>query len=348
MNGDGPSRASARSDARLERQRALDADQAASDADQAGSERDESAAVIDQEAADSDQAIADRQRRADDDEATAASYVSARIARETSTLHRLVAHASRARTAQTRAQTAAARDVIAAKRDAAAARRDVRAQKFEGMIANSDGPLAEKLEQLRAHAAADRAHAAVDRVRAARDRAHSARERGRLESALSGAQLDDLTGAFRRETGRLALAHEIDRARRADGRFVLAFVDVDDLKAVNDRDGHAAGDRLLRALVSTMRSGLRSFDPIVRYGGDEFICGLGGADVGDVKNRFETIGREIHADVGASISVGLAALGAGETLEQVTARADAALLEIKALRESSRPSPVGRPDGAWN
>ena len=110
-----------------------------------------------------------------------------------------------------------------------------------------------------------------------------------LESELRSAHLDQLTGAYRREMGRMALSHEIDRARRSDGRFVLAFVDVDRLKLVNDRDGHAAGDRILQAVVRVIRARLRSFDPIVRYGGDEFVCGLTGTDLPEAERRFEAV-----------------------------------------------------------
>jgi diguanylate cyclase (GGDEF)-like protein len=78
--------------------------------------------------------------------------------------------------------------------------------------------------------------------------------------------------------GDAALQHEIDRARRGDGRLVLAYVDVDRLTAINDRKGHSAGDALLVAVVSTMRANLRSFDPVVRYGGDEFVCAMSGTD----------------------------------------------------------------------
>ena len=119
---------------------------------------------------------------------------------------------------------------------------------------------------------------------------------------------------------------------RGDGRLVCAFVDVDDLKHVNDRDGHAAGDRVLQALVSIMRTNLRSFDPIVRYGGDEFVCGLGAAEVSDVERRFALINRSLRSAVGAGISVGIAALAGGETLDDVLARADAALLATKQAR----------------
>jgi GGDEF domain-containing protein len=81
-----------------------------------------------------------------------------------------------------------------------------------------------------------------------------------------------------------------------------------------------------------MRSNLRSYDPVVRYGGDEFVCGLGGVDLDDAERRFDAIDRSIKNDLGVGISVGLAVLGADETLVGLTARADAALLDAKKRR----------------
>lgn len=192
-----------------------------------------------------------------------------------------------------------------------------------------------QLDEVRAQAAADRARAAADRERASMDRANAARERARLEAELRSAHLDELTGAYRREMGRLALSNEIDRARRSDGRFVLAFVDVDRLKLVNDNEGHAAGDRVLQTVVREIRARLRSFDPIIRYGGDEFVCGLGGTDLAEAERRFDSIGVAIDTDAKIGISVGLAALAADDTPDQLTERADAAMLEVKARHRST-------------
>jgi diguanylate cyclase (GGDEF)-like protein len=313
-------------------QGAADADQTASDADETAEERDAADAERDQRASDQDQANADRQRPADADAATQTAYEVARAARDASSISRLATHADRAATARARAETGAERDATAAARDETAQRRDLRAEAIERSIAASDAPLAEQLERLRERATRDRARAAGDRARAARDRAAAARERVRLEAELRRAHLDDLTGAFRREAGGLALTYEIDRARRGDRRFVVAFVDVDGMKRINDRDGHSAGDRVLQSLVWVMRSQLRSYDPIVRFGGDEFVVGLGGVDLGEVERRFAAIDQLMRHDVGVGISVGLAALNGDETLDQLIAMADAALLQAKKRR----------------
>ena len=180
---------------------------------------------------------------------------------------------------------------------------------------------------------------ARDAVAGARDSAGTAQTAGHgvdhdagMETALAAAYLDDLTGLYRRGQGRLVLAREIDRARRGDGRFVLAFVDVDALKAVNDRDGHAAGDRVLVTLAASLRSRLRSFDPIVRYGGDEFVCGLGGIDLEAAERRFEVIDQDLRAALAVGLTVGFATLAPDETMDEIIARADAALLSGKRRR----------------
>ena len=141
--------------------------------------------------------------------------------------------------------------------------------------------------------------------------------------------------------GEVALQHEVDRARRGDGRLVLAFVDVDRLKALNDRDGHHAGDALLKAVVSAMRNRLRSFDPVVRYGGDEFICALAGADPTEATARFD----EIQAELGrehdeAGISVGVVELRDDESLDDLIVRGDAALYEAKGRSRSAAVTSV--------
>ena len=315
-----------------------DADQAASAQDQTASDQDEADAASDQRAAERDEVNADEHPLIDARGAVPPVHTALRLAHDQSRASRLSTHNARAMTARLRAETANERDAIAATRDEVAQRRDLREEALERPLALTDEPLAQRLGQVRARATAARARAAAGRGRAAQDQTGAAAERARLEAELQTAHLDDLTGAFRRDVGRLALNQEIDRARRADGRFVIAFIDVDGMKRVNDRDGHAAGDHVLQMLVFHLRSNLRSFDPIVRYGGDEFVCGLGGVSQDVVARRFEAIDRSVQSDVGVGISVGLAGLEPDDTLERLTARADAALLSAKKQRSLQRGS----------
>ncbi len=317
-------------------QTSADADQTASDTDQMASDTDQAGADRDQRASDREQAAADRHRAADPARTAAyeTAYDESRDERETVSFERLGNRLLRANTARDRDTTATNRDRLADARDVAALARDARNDEVAGL--SVEASMIKRLKDLGAEAAVDRARAADDRARAAKDRSNAARERARMENELRSAHLDELTGAYRRELGRLALSHEIDRARRSDGRLVLAFVDVDHLKTVNDRDGHAAGDRVLQSVVTAMRTNLRSFDPIVRFGGDEFVCALSGTDLGEAQDRFDSIGAAIEGEVQVGISVGLAMLEIGDNADELTERADAAMLKVKAAHRSTR------------
>jgi diguanylate cyclase (GGDEF)-like protein len=317
-------------------QTSADGDQTSSDADQLASDNDQSAADSDQRASDRDQATADRDHAADPEPSAAdeTAYTASRTERAATTFERFANQRTRSRTASERDETARRRDQIAAARDEAGRLRDARVGSLANALDHPAAAVTKQLFRLGLEAASDRARAAEDRQRAAADRAHAARDKAALEAALRSAHLDELTGAYRREMGRLALTQEIERARRADGRLVVAFVDVDGLKDLNDREGHAAGDRVLQTVVAAIRTRLRSFDPITRYGGDEFVCGLGGTDLAEAEQRFESIGVAIEAEAGVGISVGLVALADGDTADGLTARADAAMLEVKAAHHS--------------
>jgi diguanylate cyclase (GGDEF)-like protein len=134
--------------------------------------------------------------------------------------------------------------------------------------------------------------------------------------------------------GRLTLTHEIERVRRSGGGLVVAFVDVDDLETVNDRDSHAAGDLVLQSVVRAIRARLGSFDPIIRHGGDQFVCGLGSTDIAEAQRRFDLIGIEVEAEAGVGISVGLAGLEPGDTADGLTQRADEAMIAVRAGRRA--------------
>lgn len=84
------------------------------------------------------------------------------------------------------------------------------------------------------------------------------------------ARTDYLTGAFNGRSFGETAAAEIARARRHSHPFSVAYIDVDDFKQVNDRQGHSAGDRLLKAVADGLRRNVRGVDTVARIGGDEF------------------------------------------------------------------------------
>jgi diguanylate cyclase (GGDEF)-like protein len=128
------------------------------------------------------------------------------------------------------------------------------------------------------------------------------------------------------------LERETARANRTGQPFVVAFLDVDGLKATNDSLGHAAGDLLLRRVVETLRTHLRSYDLIVRFGGDEFVCALLAVDIDKAAERFTIVRASLAAAAHASISVGFAEYQIHDSLEALLARADQALLAERQQR----------------
>jgi diguanylate cyclase (GGDEF)-like protein len=241
--------------------------------------------------------------------------------------------------AAARDQRADARDARAAERDARAAERDERAMTREKEVrarAAASGRVDQRLvaEQVlarrdRAAAARDRFHAKSDRAAARLDRTVSANER--VESSMDG-----LTGAYRRDAGILELEHEIARAHRTGDSFVLAFVDVNNLKVRNDLHGHIAGDRLLRKIADTLRANVRSYDLVVRYGGDEFVCGFPALDVNDAAERFARINEDLASSDEASVAFGLAELERGDSLTELITKADALMYANRYQRAHER------------
>jgi diguanylate cyclase (GGDEF)-like protein len=252
---------------------------------------------------------------------------SAAGSRERATAQRLATAARRDEVARARDRTAAARDAMAESRDQAAGVRDHAAQERERHAAET-GDLDEAIatsRTVRDSGAAGRQQAALERIAAATDREWSAADRRQAASDRSDAGLDESTGIFRRGTGQLALTHEIDRARRSGGSLVLAVIRVDDLQVVNDTEGHAAGDSLLRAIPAAITSTLRSYDVTVRWCGDEFVCALSDVSLEAATGRVAAIQRALTARrPGARITVGLAELTDGESLESLLALAGSA------------------------
>ena len=97
-------------------------------------------------------------------------------------------------------------------------------------------------------------------------------QRRSRDAALRLSAIDALTGLFNRTFFFAALEREIARSERSGRGFCLIMLDLDELKAVNDRHGHHAGDAVLRAVADTVRSGIRKIDVAARYGGDEFVA----------------------------------------------------------------------------
>jgi diguanylate cyclase (GGDEF)-like protein len=129
------------------------------------------------------------------------------------------------------------------------------------------------------------------------------------------------------------------RASRSDQPLVVAFVDVDHLKAINDLFGHAAGDRMLVEVATALRDKLRSYDLIIRFGGDEFVCAISGLNLAEATERLALVNAvlEVGPEHG-SVTIGLAELRPEDSVDSLIARADAALYEVRQATRRSAPS----------
>lgn len=324
----------------LDDQTLADREQTLADADQTQSDRDQTSADSDQEAADSDQEASDRDLAHGGDRVT---HDATRDLRDLSTKRRGEAASRRAEVASDRDAVAQDRDIAAMARDEAAALQDDELAARDAAWAadgraeeNRRRALADRAAaaEARARAAADRAGAARDRDQAAHDRAQAQADREALLHQLAIAETDVLTGARTRGPGLADLDHEIDRARRGSDLLVAAYVDVVGLKAINDRHGHAAGDELLQTAVQVIRDHLRSYDLIVRLGGDEFLCVMSDATLEEAQQRFDAVKTTLAADADheREIKVGFAVLEPADGAAELIERADAELLPDRELR----------------
>ena len=159
------------------------------------------------------------------------------------------------------------------------------------------------------------------------------------EAAQKLALTDPLTGAYNRRTFLELAEKEIARTRRARGSLSLIMLDLDHFKHINDRNGHVAGDEVLKGVVAVVLTCLRKEDLLVRYGGEEFCILLPSVAIDRAalmaermreaveQARFPFNGRALPV----TISVGVASLSMNgeEGVDKLVNRADEALYSAK-------------------
>jgi len=154
-------------------------------------------------------------------------------------------------------------------------------------------------------------------------------ERKAQDELTHMAQHDPLTGLFNRRMLRSLVDSEFERARRYEHPIGVLMIDVNRFKEINDRHGHATGDRVLVAVAGVLRETLRESDVPVRYGGDEFLVLLietnGETDI--VRRRIrQELSRRSKADLDLPVTLAIGAAHwlskSGESIESVLLRAD--------------------------
>ena len=152
------------------------------------------------------------------------------------------------------------------------------------------------------------------------------------------ATTDALTGLTNRRAFSETLGVEVERARRYGFKMSLLLFDIDHFKKVNDQHGHGVGDIVLSRVGKLVLSQIRTSDIAARWGGEEFVIalphvGLDGAAVVAARIRIACQDMEITTEKGklvpTTVSIGVAELGPGDTLESLAERADHAMYAAK-------------------
>ncbi len=170
----------------------------------------------------------------------------------------------------------------------------------------------------------------------------------------SMATVDGLTGLYIRRYLEARLSEEFERAQRSGSPFCVVMLDVDNLKEVNDRFGHAAGDTLLRNVATALKESVRGMDVAARWGGDEFAALLPDMDLEAglvvarrvaqaTRRRVFTVGTE-RVTPSASIGVAMCDGRSPENPEELMAMADRALYRAK--KSGTRGEVVAIREGA--
>ncbi|MFW5660853.1 MAG: diguanylate cyclase, partial [Oceanicaulis sp.] len=164
--------------------------------------------------------------------------------------------------------------------------------------------------------------------------------RDRLEESLEMAVTDPLTGLFNRRYVLSRLRQGLDALERSGEPVSVALIDIDHFKRINDTFGHQAGDRVLKGFSERLGRELRAVDIAGRYGGEEFLVIFAGAPLCAAMEAAERARAAMARDpflmassgesMAVTLSAGVAEAAPGDDVEDVLARADAALYEAKA------------------
>lgn len=158
-----------------------------------------------------------------------------------------------------------------------------------------------------------------------------------FEKTQHQATTDGLTGFANHMTFYEILEKELWRCRRYGGQISLIMIDVDNLKKINDRYGHRAGDRVLKEISKRIKGCIRQIDTAARYGGDEFTVILPNTSLADAtvaaERMLDVVSRSPitwdNEQIALSVSIGLGEYNPESSPEDITSRSDQALYTAK-------------------
>ncbi|UVM11166.1 GGDEF domain-containing protein [Pseudomonas protegens] len=204
---------------------------------------------------------------------------------------------------------------------------------LEGLLGTMDHHQKQRDEREREVAA--RLQSLAERVSSMEQEAQGYREH--LEEQRQKALIDPLTGLPNRAAWSERLEHEVGQWQQHGNSLLLAMLDLDHFKRINDNYGHLAGDKVLKIIANVLRKRLRGSDFIARFGGEEFVLLLPNTPWPVGVRIVEALRAAIEAcpfhfkgePVTITVSVGLSAFKAGDRSDLVIKRADQALYRAK-------------------
>ena len=204
---------------------------------------------------------------------------------------------------------------------------------LEGLLGTMDQH--QKQRDEREQEVAARLHSLAERVAHMEQEAQGYREH--LEEQRQKALVDPLTGLPNRAAWSERLDHEVKQWQQHGNTLLLAMLDLDHFKRINDNYGHLAGDKVLKIIASVLRKRLRATDFIARFGGEEFVLLMPSTVPAAGLKLLESLRASIEAcpfhfkgePVTITVSVGMSAFRPGEHSDQVLKRADQALYRAK-------------------
>lgn len=204
---------------------------------------------------------------------------------------------------------------------------------LEGLLGTMDQHKKQRDE--REQEVAARLQGLAERVASMEQDAQGYREH--LEEQRQKALVDPLTGLPNRAAWSERLEHEVMQWQQHGNSLLLAMLDLDHFKRINDNYGHLAGDKVLKIIATVLRKRLRGSDFIARFGGEEFVLLMPDTSLPVGAKLLETLRAAIEAcpfhfkgeRVTISVSIGVSAFKVGEHSDLVLKRADQALYRAK-------------------
>lgn len=204
---------------------------------------------------------------------------------------------------------------------------------LEGLLGTMDHHQKQRDEREKEVAA--RLQSLAERVSSMEQEAQGYREH--LEEQRQKALIDPLTGLPNRAAWTERLEHEVGLWRQHGNSLLLAMLDLDHFKRINDNYGHLAGDKVLKIIANVLRKRLRGSDFIARFGGEEFVLLMPNTPLPAGARIVEALRAAVEAcpfhfkgePVTITVSVGLSAFKAGDRSDLVIKRADQALYRAK-------------------